>query len=109
MNRYMEFQTHPLHGPFLGPPPSARLGWSIALLLTCALGMACGSSDVKDAAPGAGDATPRPAPAAADPATPARPRIVALGDSLTAGYGLVERQSYPSLLQDRLDAEGYKF
>jgi acyl-CoA thioesterase-1 len=38
-----------------------------------------------------------------------RPRIVALGDSLTAGYGLVESQSYPSLLQERIDADGYEF
>jgi acyl-CoA thioesterase I len=46
----------------------------------------------------------------ADPTTPpARPKIVALGDSLTAGYGLLESQSYPALLQQRLDAEGYKY
>ena len=32
-----------------------------------------------------------------------------LGDSLTAGYGLLESQSYPALLQQRLDAEGYKY
>jgi acyl-CoA thioesterase-1 len=60
----------------------------------------------------------RPAPAAdgsrpaapADPtAPPARPRIVALGDSLTIGLGLLEAQSFPSLLQDRLDQDGYAF
>jgi len=49
-------------------------------------------------------------PPAADPADPpARPRIVALGDSLTAGYGLLETQSYPSRLQERIDADGYQF
>ena len=38
------------------------------------------------------------------------PKIVALGDSLTAGYGLADaRQSYPSLLQQMLDADGYKY
>ena len=37
-------------------------------------------------------------------------RIVALGDSLTAGYGLSsQQQAYPALLQERLDAEGYDF
>jgi acyl-CoA thioesterase-1 len=36
-----------------------------------------------------------------------RPRIVFLGDSLSAGYGLPKEQSIPSLLQKRLDAEGY--
>ncbi len=32
-----------------------------------------------------------------------------MGDSLTAGYGLLESQSYPALLQQRLDTEGYEF
>jgi acyl-CoA thioesterase-1 len=34
---------------------------------------------------------------------------VALGDSLTAGYGLPKEQAYPALLQRRLDAEGYRY
>ncbi len=38
-----------------------------------------------------------------------RPRIVALGDSLTAGLGLSTDQAYPAVLQDRLDTEGYAF
>jgi acyl-CoA thioesterase-1 len=38
-----------------------------------------------------------------------RPRIVALGDSLTAGLGLSQDQAYPRLLQDRLDATGLNF
>jgi acyl-CoA thioesterase-1 len=36
-----------------------------------------------------------------------RPRVVFLGNSLTAGYGLPKEQSVPSLIQKRLDAEGY--
>ena len=32
-----------------------------------------------------------------------------LGDSLTAGYGLLETQAFPSVLQKRIDAEGYEF
>ena len=32
-----------------------------------------------------------------------------LGDSLTAGLGLVETQAYPGLLQEKMDAEGFKF
>ena len=48
------------------------------------------------------------APAAAAPAS-TRPRIVFLGDSLTAGYGLDVEQSVPSLVQKQLDAEGYKY
>lgn len=38
-----------------------------------------------------------------------RPKIVALGDSITAGYGIGLERAYPALLQERLDAEGYTF
>ena len=38
-----------------------------------------------------------------------RPKIVAFGDSLTAGFGLTERESYPYLLQERLNADGYNY
>lgn len=38
-----------------------------------------------------------------------RPKIVAFGDSLTAGYNLPSAQSYPSLLQQRLEADGYDY
>lgn len=34
---------------------------------------------------------------------------MAFGDSLTAGYGLKPEESYPSLLQKKLDAEGYAY
>lgn len=37
------------------------------------------------------------------------PKIVAFGDSLTAGYGLSPAESYPALLQKRLEADGYKY
>ena len=47
------------------------------------------------------------APVAAIAST--RPRIVFLGDSLTAGYGLDIEQSVPSLVQKQLDAEGYTY
>lgn len=59
-------------------------------------------------------ATSKPAPPSA-PAAPVgeegtgRPKIVALGDSLTAGLGLLENQAYPALLQQRVDEEGYGF
>lgn len=38
-----------------------------------------------------------------------RPRVVFLGDSLTAGYGLPKEQSVPSLVQKRLNEEGYDY
>lgn len=48
--------------------------------------------------------------ATATPAT-ATHLIVAFGDSLTAGYGLADpsTQSYPALLQKRLDQGGYSY
>jgi acyl-CoA thioesterase-1 len=38
-----------------------------------------------------------------------RPKIVAFGDSLTAGFGLTENESYPYLLQQRLKADGFDY
>jgi acyl-CoA thioesterase-1 len=36
-------------------------------------------------------------------------KIVAFGDSLTAGFGLLEKESYPYLLQEKLKADGYDY
>ena len=49
------------------------------------------------------------AASASAPVDVPRPRIVFLGDSLTAGLGLPREQSVPSLIQARLDAEGYAY
>ena len=69
-----------------------------AMLLSCAS---------SDSAPdiGLGSNKPLKIP----PSTSARPKIVAFGDSLTAGFGLTERESYPYLLQERLNADGYNY
>ena len=37
------------------------------------------------------------------------PKIIAFGDSLTAGFGLEENESYPYLLQQKLKADGYDY
>lgn len=37
------------------------------------------------------------------------PTILCFGDSLTAGFGVASRESYPSLLQERLRAKGYDY
>jgi acyl-CoA thioesterase-1 len=39
----------------------------------------------------------------------AKPKIVAFGDSLTAGFGLEENESYPYLLQQKLNADGFNY
>ena len=48
-------------------------------------------------------------PLATPKAAVERPKIVALGDSLTAGFGLAEKESYPYLLQQKLTADGYNY
>lgn len=35
--------------------------------------------------------------------------IVAIGDSLTAGYGVAETESYPYLIEQRLQQDGYQY
>jgi acyl-CoA thioesterase-1 len=48
------------------------------------------------------------APARAEP-QPAKPVILVLGDSLSAGYGLDAQTGYVALLQQRLDREAYDY
>lgn len=85
--------------------PRARLFACIAAALL--LG-ACNRS----AAPAADGTAESAATAAAAPASADEsgfPKIVVLGDSLTAGYGLLELQAFPALLQAKLDQDGYKW
>lgn len=42
-------------------------------------------------------------------AAPAKPVILVLGDSLSAGYGLDAQAGWVALLQKRLDAQGYDY
>ena len=80
---------------------------SIAVLsftFVAALVMACGTSE-HPADLGLASNKPLKTPQA----TANRPKIVAFGDSLTAGFGLTERESYPYLLQERLKADGYDY
>jgi len=48
-------------------------------------------------------------PAADREAPDHRPLVVCFGDSLTAGYGADDGQSYPDFLQKDLDADGYHY
>jgi acyl-CoA thioesterase-1 len=64
----------------------------------------------------ANDSRPAPAESAAPPAPEIKrdspnlkPRVVFLGDSLTAGLGLATDQSYPALIERRLKAAGLDF
>jgi acyl-CoA thioesterase-1 len=85
---------------------------SLGLWLAAALVVACAGCSRKPDAPPAAH-TQKDTAAAATPADPdapaARPRIVAFGDSLTAGLGLLEQQAYPALLQRKINEAGYEF
>lgn len=81
------------------------------LLLFGCISAACGGSNVSPA-----PASQTRPPAAATPASSAAasapqklPKIVAFGDSLTAGLGLPAHQSYPALLQEALRRDGYQY
>lgn len=56
----------------------------------------------------AGEPTPAPVapPVVTEPPKPAGPRVVFLGDSLTAGLGLSEREAFPARVGERLAASG---
>ena len=69
--------------------------------------MACRSSSGEGSSNGS--AAPASAAPQSDPSQAGRPRIVVLGDSLTAGLGLLETQAYPALLQTKLDTDGYEY
>jgi acyl-CoA thioesterase I len=80
---------------------------ALAFALLAVLSGAC-SRSAPEGQPAAAPQESAPPPAhAATPDDSGRPKIVALGDSLTAGYGLVEMQAYPALLQKKLDEDGY--
>ena len=76
------------------------------LILAAVLLAACGGSSREPASTPTQTAQAPPAPT-----TPTEnvPKIVAFGDSLTAGYGLQPQESYPALLQKMLDADGFKY
>lgn len=100
---------------------AAALGAPIAAFALAAVLGACGGEDdvaftgahgadaesgEAEAEPGA-EAEPAPeAPPGSSAADPARPLVVFLGDSLTAGYGLPEADAYPALVEAALVAEG---
>jgi acyl-CoA thioesterase-1 len=53
--------------------------------------------------------TANPKPLITPQITSKSPKIIAFGDSLTAGFGLAEPESYPYLLQQRLKADGFDY
>src|SRR5450759_2693533 len=86
-------------------------GWVSIVLALGALAGACtrgsSTSPPPPSSPPAASTAPAASAAPAKPNESARPRIVVLGDSLTAGLGLLEIQAYPALLQEKLNVDGY--
>ena len=80
----------------------------VAALLSAALVSACGQTAEPGTRPPAAEHAPAPAPVARA-AVSARPKLVVLGDSLTAGLGLPKDEAYPTILQQRLDAAGFDY
>jgi acyl-CoA thioesterase I len=82
----------------------------VILFLVAGFGCGGGSKPLTETASSSPEAS-APAPPARSSPAPATdvPRIVFLGDSLTAGLGLEPDQSFPSLLQRRLTERGYKY
>jgi len=71
------------------------------VLITLLVLTACRGTAPKEASSGSPSAPAKP--------VKSLPKIVAFGDSLTAGLGLAQAASYPSLLKKKLDADGFSY
>ncbi len=74
-----------------------------------ALALAAAACGAKPEPPATSTAAANATPATATTPASTQPRIVALGDSLTAGLGLAPDQAYPALLQARLKSAGLDY
>jgi acyl-CoA thioesterase-1 len=82
-----------------------RRGFRSIPLALCVLLMAAGCNRAaRESEP-----AERKADASAAPAADQRPKIVVLGDSLTAGLGVAPAEAFPAVLQRRIDAAGMDF
>ena len=91
-----------LHTWRVVPTALRRLSVLHACLLVFGGTTACGT---REDAPPAFDSSANTSPSRAP--APAVPRVVCLGDSLTAGLGVSPDEAYPALLQRRLRQAGY--
>jgi acyl-CoA thioesterase-1 len=73
------------------------------------LAVALAAGACRGAEPAHEDTTRASTPAPVERPADNRPKVVVLGDSLTAGLGLPIEQSYPTLLQRRLDEAGERY
>lgn len=85
--------------------PKRYLFSAAVLVLAGCSGSQPAGPDATEEASGASPALSSPSTAAVDPNDP-RQILVVFGDSLSAGYGLERGESYPDVLQRRLDELG---
>lgn len=79
-----------------------RILISISFMFLVAVSCGCGNGNISNNA----DAKPESTP----PTISDGPKIIAYGDSLTAGFGLASwEMSYPAMLQRSVDAAGYNY
>lgn len=78
----------------------------VAVAVLCALAAGCAQFAC---GPDRRETTSTAVPVLHRPNDDGRPKVVVLGDSLTAGLGLVDTQSFPGLLQHKADAAGLDF
>ena len=76
----------------------------VSFIFLTALSAACGSSKLAD-----NGRSSRAKPLVTPQFANNKPKIIALGDSLTAGFGLTEKESYPYLLQEKLKVDGHDY
>jgi acyl-CoA thioesterase-1 len=80
-----------------------------SLVVSIAVLTACGQEPARERSAVPRVETAAPIQAATPQPQPSLPRVVVLGDSLTAGFGIDPAQAFPALLQQRLDATGLKY
>jgi acyl-CoA thioesterase I len=89
-----------------------RHSWTTRVVATIAMSavsaIGCGRGADTTTTSGVVASPPRSSTSSSIPAT-TTPRIVMLGDSLTAGLGLPVDQAYPSVIQERLKKEGFDY
>jgi acyl-CoA thioesterase-1 len=89
-------------------PAQLRLLGLLAVCIAATIGLACGSREAPSSAPPA--ATPT---APSEPSTAATqrtmPKVIFLGDSISAGIHLADDQAFPAVLERMLRARGTPF
>jgi acyl-CoA thioesterase I len=80
--------------------------WKAIMAATALAAAACSA---KPEPPATSTSTANSTSSSANTPVSTKPRIVALGDSLTAGLGIAPEQAYPALLQARLKSAGLDY